>query len=290
MPKRSALMVILATLGFAGMGAIVKATSPSLSTEAVVFFRNAFGLLVLLPWIGWHGGFARMKTSSLRLHLLRSLAGLGSMYCFFFAISHLRLADAVLLNYTVPLFMPFFAFLWLGEEIPRNIRTALVIGFVGVALILKPASGIIDSFALVGLCAGILGALAQVTIRRLTRTESITRIVFYFGVVGTLVSSPAVLQIDFHMQPEMWGLLALMGFLATAAQLLLTRGYSDAPAAQVGPFIYCSVIFAMAFDWAIWAVSPDVWSLLGTLLVCSGGILTISRGKRGFRRRLTIDA
>ena len=238
-----------------------------------MFFRSAVGLVVLLPWVarlGWRG----LGTVHFKEHVIRSLAGLGAMYCFFYAIAHMRLADAVLLNYSLPMFMPFVESLWLGEPFPRRLWSPIGLGFLGVLFILKPGLGVFEPVALVGLLAALFAAVAQVGVRRLTQTEPVTRIVFYFGVIATGVSA---LPLPFAwVTPEgLWVVLLLTGVFATLAQLFLTRAYAHAPASRVGPFIYSAVVFAGVLDWAFWGRLPDRMSLCGAALVCAAGILAL---------------
>lgn len=278
LPRAAAFMVASAFL-FAGMGVTVKLASQHLSNALVVFFRSALGLLMLLPWLLRLGG-GGLKTRHLGEHLVRGLAGLGAMYCFFYAIGRMRLADAVLLNYSLPLFVPFIESAWLGEPFERPLWPGILIGFLGLALILKPGLSLFDPVALVGLAAALFAALAQVGVRRLTSTEPVTRIVFYFGIVSTAVSAvPAAFTWTTPPQSLLPTLLAL-GLTATLAQLFMTRAYAYAPAAQVGPFIYGAVLFAGAFDWALFKKLPDALTLAGAVLVCSAGILTLKLARK----------
>lgn len=272
--ERGALLMVASALFFAGMGAAVKLASRALPTTEVVFFRNALGLVVLLPWairLG-RGGLA---TSHAGEHLVRGFAGLAAMYCFFYAIAHMRLAEAVLLNYSLPLFMPFIEEAWLGERMPRILWWPIGIGFAGLLLILRPGLGLFDPISLLALLSALLAAVAQVGIRRLTHTEPATRIVLYFGALSTLVSA---LPLPFTWRrPEtgLWALLLAMGVLATLAQICLTRAYARAPAAQVGPFIYATVVFAGFIDGWLFGQWPDRLFVMGALLVCVAGILTL---------------
>jgi drug/metabolite transporter (DMT)-like permease len=197
------------------------------------------------------------------------------MYCFFYAIAHLRLADAVLLNYSLPLFMPLIAQAWLGEAIPRALWRGLAVGFLGVVLILKPGLGLFNPAALVGLAAAVLAALAQVGVRRLTDTEPVTRIVFYFAAISTAVSALPLVRSWQTPEPRVWGVLLGMGLSATVAQLFLTRAYAHAPAAQVGPFIYACVPFAAFLDGVLFGLWPDALSIAGGILVTVAGVLTL---------------
>ena len=272
--RRGALLMIVSGLLFSATGALVKYISAHLPSEMVVFFRSAMGLLTLLPWV-WRHGFHQLKTKRLRGHLLRGLAGVTAMYCYFFTIGHLSLAEAVLLNYSTPLFIPFIAALWLGEKFSARLWVAISTGFAGILLILKPGLALFTPVSLIGVASGMFAALAMVSIRRLTRSEPTLRIVFYFSAVCTAVSAVPLLWRWQTPEPGLWILLMLVGAVASLAQWFLTRAYAHAPAAQVGPFTYSTVVFAAAIGWLFWGEVLDVLSFAGALLVCLAGILTI---------------
>lgn len=276
---RGALLMLASGLLFAAMGALIKNLSTSLPNEMVVFFRSFIGLLALMPWLVHHGP-SYFATRRVGAHLLRALTGLAAMYCFFYALGRLPLAEAVLLNYSAPLFIPLAALLWVGEGFSRTLWWPIAIGFIGIGLILKPGMGLFTPTALIGLAAGILSALAMAGIRRLTSTEPAVRIVFYFSLTATLVSAVPLLWAWQTPAPELWLKLLAVGVLASGAQILMTRAYAQAPAAQVGPFSYGIVVFAGLFGWTFWGELPDLVSLSGVLLVIAAGILTIRLGGR----------
>jgi len=259
---------------FAAMGAGVKLAARELPNAMVVFFRNAVGLAVLLPLL-LRKGLQGLHTRDVPGHIVRGLSGLASMYCFFYAIAHLRLADAVLLNQSVPLFIPLVGSLWLGERFPARLWGVIGLGFAGLLLILKPGTGLFTPVSLVGVASAVLAAVAQVGIRRLTRTEPVTRIVFYFGLIGSAVSAvPAALAWR-DPSPALWGVLLTMGVFATAGQLALTRAYGHAPAAQIGPFIYVGPVFAGLLDWWIWETLPDALFVAGAVMVVAAATLML---------------
>lgn len=276
-PLAGALFVLGASFMFAMLGALVKTVSPFLNNEMVVFFRNLFALLFILPWISLsrpRGGF---RTGCFQLHLLRSAAGLGAMYCFFYAIAHLQLSEAFLLSATSPLFIPLIAYVWMREPVTRNVRGAVIIGFVGIVLILKPGFGIFQPEMFVALTAGVLVAMAMVTIRRMSAMEPALRIVFYFTVISTLISAVPLAWSWESTQPGIWWVLILIGLLAVIGQFLLTQGYSLAPAAQVGPLTYGSVVFATINGWLFWGEALDLMTWAGAILICIAGIITTRR-------------
>ena len=269
----AALCMVASGAGFAALGGIVRLVSSELDTAEIVFLRNATALVFLLPWLIISGTKA-WRTQRLRQHCLRAAFGLSAMYCFFFALARLTLAEAVLLNYTAPLFMPIFARLWLNEPLSKSTLTAVAIGFVGVLLILKPGANLFQLASLVGLAAGALAALAMMTIRRLSSTEPAARTVLYFTVFSTAISAgPVTLDWQLSMNSTVL-IMAGGGLIAIASQFLITRAYSLAPAARVSPFTYSTVVFAAIIGWLGWRESLDGLFICGALLVIVAGAVT----------------
>ncbi len=272
-PVAGALSVLSASFTFALLGALIKVVSSSLTNEMVVFFRNFCALIFILPWLWYSRPQGGVRTTFFQLHLLRTMAGLGAMYCFFYAIAELQLSEAFLLAATAPLFIPVIAYVWIREPVRRKVRGAIVLGFIGIVLILKPGLGMFQPVALIGLGAGILAALAMVSIRRMSASEPAIRIVFYFTMLGTLISAVPLIWSWQLPKLEIWWLLFLIGLLAAVGQFLLTKGYSLAPAAQVGPFTYGNVVFATFLGWVFWGETLDVLTWVGAFLICVAGII-----------------
>lgn len=277
---RGALAMILSSLAFAIMGACIQVCAQTLSNGMVVFFRNLSGLAFLSP-ILIRGGREVLKTTHFREHVFRGLAGLSSMYCFFYAIAHMRLADATLLNYTLPLFIPVVEALWLGEPMPARLGVPLALGFLGVVVVLRPGSGIVTAAAVFGLLAGFLSAVAQTGVRRLTKTEPTVRIVIYFALMGSSISALALPFVWVTPAPAVWAVIVLMGLAATTGQLLMTKAYSHAPASQIGGFVYTGVIFAALMDWLRLGLTPSSTFFAGAALVMASGALMFRMASRG---------
>lgn len=270
--------MVAAALLFALMGAMVKLLSQSLPNAMTVFLRSALSLMVLLPPM-LKRGVGQLRTRHLREHIVRGSFGMAGMYCFFFVIAKLGLAEALLLNYSLPLFIPLVERVWLGEPTPRGIWKPLSIGLLGLVFILKPGLGLFQPAALVGVMGAVFAAIAQVGVRRLTLTESVRTIVFYFSACSTFIALGPALFAWKTPGFDSWPIILAMVVSGTVAQLSMTRAYQLAPAAQVGPFIYGSVAFAACFDWALFSRHPDVLSSLGTALVIGAGILVL-RGRQ----------
>ncbi len=271
---KGASLVVASGFAFALVGLLIKQLSDNLNTEVIFFWRNLFGVGILLPWL-IRNGLAAARTHCFPLHMVRSVAGMAATFCYFFALGRIPLADAVLLNFTAPLFVPLFALLWIGERPITKIALALAIGFAGTVLILKPGTALFSPHALIGLMAGVLGGLAVVAIARMAATEPATRIVFYYTVTGLILST---LPLPWRWQtPSLDELLLLLaiGALATLAHWLFTRGCVIAPVRNVNPLMYTSVVFAALFGWVFYDEGLGIYTQLGILLVCLGGTLAI---------------
>jgi len=181
----------------------------------------------------------------------------------------------VLLNQSMPLFIPLVERTWVGGRIPRRLWGVLALGFAGLLIILRPGTGVFEPVALVGLASAVFASISQVGIRRLTRTEPVTRIVFYFGLVASVASAPPAAWWWKSPSAATWGVLLLMGVFATVGQFTLTRAYVYAPAASVGPFLYAGPVFAGLLDWLIWGRLPDALFVLGAGIVVAAATLAL---------------
>ncbi|MGB4344371.1 MAG: DMT family transporter [Moraxellaceae bacterium] len=273
--KGAALLALSAIL-FATMGVFIRLASHSVGNEIVVFARNLAGLVLLLP-IMLMQGEAGLRTSVFPRHLWRALTGLTAMYGFFYAIAHLPLSSAMIFTYSSPVFIPLVAWLFLKEPMTRRAWLSALIGFVGVALVCKPDEGLVNHFALIGLGSSVLAATAFVTVRALGATEPATRVVFYFALISTVVSTIPLFWAGRRITPHEFGLLAAVGILATLSQLCLTRAYALAPANRIGPVTYLAIVVAGIYAWALWGETPDGYALTGTGLILAASLAGLRR-------------
>ncbi len=279
-PVQGAALLALSALLFSLMGVGIREVSVSVNNESVVFLRNLVGVLFFLPLILFKG-LRPLKTTRLKSHLLRTTYGLAAMYCFFYAIAHLPLADAMLFTYSAPLFTPLIAWWWLKEPLSKRMLLTTVVGLSGVLLVAKPSAALLDSHALIGLTASVMAAFAFVSIREMSDTEPAYRIVFYFSLFSALLSA---IPLTWAWQPineyDLW-LLLVIGLLATSSQIIMSKAYSLASPGLIGPFAYLAIVFAGLIAWLRWGETPDVTSLIGAALIFSASLLSIARGKGG---------
>lgn len=247
-------------------GALIRLLSEDLETAMLVFSRSILGLVILLPWL-CRKGTGAIKTNRLGLHVMRGMVGITAMYCLYYAWGHLPLAQAALLKQTAPFFIPVIAFVWLQERINLATKISLLVGFVGVFIVLNPSNQAFQWASAVALTGAFLGALAKVTVRKMTDTEPSARIVFYFSFFTAILSFlPAIY---FWQTPniEQSVLMLLMAVLSTFAQLFISRAYALSEAGVLAPFTFSSVAFAAFLGWFFWGDVLTYPIVIGVVLI-----------------------
>jgi drug/metabolite transporter (DMT)-like permease len=279
-------LMVLSTLLFATMGVCVKVASSDCSTGEMIFYRGLIGVLGMFILARAHG--VTLATQAIRSHLLRSLVGVASMFMWFYALQFLPMATAVTLNSMSSLWI---AVLLMGAALFRRRQghqpvdpralLAILAGFIGVALVLRPSisSGQIP-YAAVGLASGFVSALAYLQVGRLAQSgEPELRIVFYFSVAMTVFGLVASLpQGLHHLSWAKLGVLLCIGLSATLAQLLLTRAYNIGRALTNASLQYLGIGFACLYGVTFFS-DKLTWMLLSgiAMIVCSGIYATTLR-------------
>ncbi|MBL1141517.1 MAG: DMT family transporter [Proteobacteria bacterium] len=263
---------------FAVMAMCIKIASSELPAPQLVFFRSLIGLLIIVP-IVLPKGLTFIKTPVLHMHIFRGFISVCAMICFFYAIGHVGLSESTLLNATSPLFIGLMSMPILKEKVSVSTAIALIIGFIGVALILKPGTALFTLAALVGLCSGLFIASAKVLVRYMATTEPVLRTVFYFSITTTLYSGALMLWL--WQTPNLFdiSIMVLAGICATGGQTLLTYSFTHNDAVTVAPFTYVTVVVATLIGWIGWEELPDIGSSIGTILIISACISLSFQGK-----------
>lgn len=287
LPNLKSLWMLVAALGFAIMGVLVKIGAAKFSSAELVFYRSAFGLLVIYAYI-----FANklpLKTPVLAKQTSRGLVGFASLVLFFYAIAHLPLATAITLNYTSPLFLALFMPFLLRLEhktsdSKKGLYIAVVLGFIGVVLLLKPTLQSEDALAgALGLLSGIGAALAYVHVKQLGNVnEPDWRTVFYFTLISTIGAGAWMGFSWIFMQnftPITLSDLALLvglGVSSTIAQLALTRAYRTGNTLVVASLAYVTVVLASLLGIVLWQEQLSISEWLAIGLIILSGIISVN--------------
>lgn len=278
--ENAPLGIALITAAFfcaAVMSAFGKAASgvPALQ---LLFLQYGISFLVFLPVVA-REGIGSLRTSHLGLHVFRSVTGSVCQLLFFISVKSIPLMDAVLLSNAAPLFIPLVVYVWFRKTVQPLVWLSLLIGLAGIVLIIKPSATMFrDPAALIALSAAVFSALALVATNKLSATEPPTRILVYNFGISTLLLTPLC---AFAWQPptgRQWLLLVGVGLSMAVTQYLIILAYRQASAASISPFNYTVVIFSGLLGWILFGNVPDWISVLGTALICAGGILSIRAG------------
>jgi drug/metabolite transporter (DMT)-like permease len=244
----------------------------------IVFFRNFFGLVVMLPWLARHrlGG---LRTERFGLHALRGVIGLIAMTLWFTSIQLLPLAEATALSFTAPVFTTILAALILGEVMRVRRWTATICGLVGALIVLRPGAQAIDPAALLAIGTALIWGVGTIVVKLLARTEPPETIVTYLVLFLTPVSLvPALFVWQTPTLVHLAGFAAL-GALASVGHLCMTRAFAAADASYVAPFDYLRLPLVALTGYIIWSEVPDVWTWLGAAVI-AGSALYIARRER----------
>ena len=280
-----------AALSFSLMYALMKwaATLEPVSAGEMVFYRSIFGLPVVLFWVlSLKGGLASLSTRRPMVHVWRCALGVTGILLIFQGLRLLPLADATTIGFTAPIFATLLSILFLKEKVGRHRWTAVVLGFLGVLVMVRP--GAEGAPPLAGLMFALGGAFVAasvtVTLRQLGKTESATAIVFWFFVACATVGGVLTL-IDGHNHS--WAVLAILaagGLAGGLAQLLMTTSLQHAPVSALAPLDYLQMVGAVVLGWLLLSDAPTLATLAGAALIAGSGLYTAWR-ERVLRREIT---
>jgi drug/metabolite transporter (DMT)-like permease len=276
---KSGWMLVAAAL-FALMSVLVKQASATFSPAELVFYRSAFGLVAIWTVIAARQRriFAPLATAHAHAHVLRGLSGFAALVLFFYALANLPLATAVTLNYTAPLFLAVLSAWWLRERHGRSLVGAVLLGFFGVVLLLRPQ--LQDQAwlpALAGLVSGMLAAVAYVNVKQLGRLgEPEWRVVFYFTLIATVGGAAWMAAAGWHVpRAQDWPWLIGIGLTATLAQLALTRAYHRGRTLTVGALAYTTVGFSALYGVLLFDERLPLAAWLGMGMVAAAGVWAV---------------
>lgn len=271
---------------FSLMSLLVKAVGQRLPSQEIVLWRGIVTVVLSYAALKRARVSARGTPGKRRLLILRGLLGFGALSCFFYAVVHLPLADATVIQYTNPVFTALIAAAVLAEPIGARELLAVLISLTGVTLIARPGflfeagAAPLDPVAVtVALAGAILSAAAYVTVRRLGRTEHPLVIVHYFSIIVVLGSLPIASPGMLWPTGIEWAGLVGVGVTTHIAQVYLTKGLAAEPAGRAMAVGYVQIVFAALLGAIFFTEFPGVLGVAGAALVI-GSTLWLGRGRK----------
>jgi len=280
------LFKLASTVAFALMLTLIKLASGRVPAGEVLFARSFFGIIPVVVYLAVLGEFpASLKTKRPLGHVRRSLVGTVSMFCWFTAVASLPLPDATAISYSGPLFGVCFAAALLHEKVRAFRWIAVGVGFCGVLIVLSEQmsglGGALDGGRTIGaalaLTSAVLGAIAAVTVRELTATETTGAIVFYFSASGAVFS---MLTVPFGWVVPTLGeavMLVTAGLFGGVGQVLMTQSYRHAEASVIAPFDYVNMIWIVVLSYLVFGEVPTGVVVTGSLVVIASGCFVVWR-------------
>lgn len=272
-------LMVLAVFLFTLMDTIGKSLTLSYPVQQTVWGRYFFQFAWMLLLIPRFGLRELVRTRRLGLHIGRGLLLALATLCLFSAISFVPLADAYTISFTAPLFVTILSIPILGERVGWRRWMAVLVGFAGVLIVIRPGLGAVHWALLLPLVTALCFALYQILTRMVGGQpgESALAMLFYLAVVGTVVTSVIA---PFYWQPVAvadWGWMIAMGGLGAIGHLVLIRALARAPASLLSPFIYTQIVWALILGYLQFGDLPDGWMLLGCAVIVGSGLFVFYR-------------
>lgn len=276
------IWMALCGLGFSVMAAFVKLAGQSqLNIFEITFFRVLIGFLMLVPFIA-KSGLVSLHTQYIKAHALRAVLGFVAMICAYLGIAKLELATYTALSFTKPLFAVILAVIILKEDVRWRRWAATIVGFIGVLVMMQPGSNTFNPWALLALGDAMSIALLITILKRLPASETPLVMLFYYGLIGTLLIAPfAILQWQWPT-PTQWLYLLAIGSTGALSQYWWILAFKAGEASVVAPFDYLRLLFAGMIGFAIFGELPDHWTLIGSAMIIGS---TVYIAQREARRR-----
>lgn len=274
---RAALLMLASTVGFGLMAICIRLASQTEPVAEIAFFRNLFGLLALLPVLvlpalrgGGDGvGHLRgvLRTTQLRRYFVRCLIGVVSMWMGFWSIANLPLSQAIALAYSSPIFVTIAAVLMLGETVRLRRWLAVIAGFLGMLVIVRPWSQAFSLGSLVAVAAALITAIVAIQIKQLSRADGSDTIVLWTYLFWVPMSLLPALWVWHPPQGMAWLWLLLSGALGTVGQLLWTRALKLGEVSALTPISFVQLVIVTIAGWLWFGETLDRWTLAGAAII-----------------------
>ncbi len=281
---RGSAWMALGAMCFALQVTTVKLLGEGYNSFLITFLRSVTMLLLVLP-AAMRVGTEVLRTQRLKVHALRGLMSGISLFCLVYAFMHLPLADATAYTFTKPLFMTILIALILPEVVFWQRWVAVVVGFVGVLIMMRPGAGGLDPNAFVALGGAFFFACTNVLVKQLSETERPVTILLYAAIFTSLISFPPALFVWEWPDAYGWCLIVLMAAFSGSNQYLMIRAWRVADASAVVPFDYTRLIWSGLIGWYFFSELPDVFTLVGAGVIVAAALYIAFHEARSTRRR-----
>ena len=277
---RGILLMCSAGFCFAVMDAGVKHLTVDYPVPQVIWARYTFHFLLMLLFLGPQHRMSLLHTSRLRTQLMRSLLLFGATVNMFFALKYIPLAEAATIGFANPLVVTALSVPILGETVGGRRWAAVLIGFAGVLVVLRPGFGVMHWAAVLPLGMAFCYAIYQILTRLLAGKDNPRTILFYTALVGTVISSFAMPFVWTPPTLEVWLLMVAIGAIAGIGHYALIKAFEMTPASVLAPFGYIALIWVILAGFIAFGDLPDQWTVSGAIIIVGSGLYIVHRERR----------
>ncbi len=275
-PTKGLLYMFLATIVLACMHGMVRYLGGELHPFVIVFYRNLFGTIAILPLV-FRLGLPALRSHNPRIIVLRSVSGIIAMLTWFYSLSKVPTAEATALSFTAAIFTALVAYILLKEKMKSHRWIAIFGGFIGVIIVLQPDAGNFDPYMLLVLVSCVFWGLSVTLVKILTRTDSITSIVAWMSILLTVMSLPPALFYWQWLSVDQFLLLSAMGVMATLGHLAMTQALSLADTTAVMSIDFMRLIWAALIGFYFFSDPLEISTWIGAIIIFSSGLYIIFR-------------
>ena len=278
------LCILCAAFCFSLMSVFIRLAG-DLPTMQKIFFRNLVAAVAAFLMLAREGNGYRIRRDCLGGHAARCITGFIGMIANFWAIDHIGIADANMLNKLSPFFAILMSMLVLREYPKRVDILSVVVAFIGAVFVVRPGAGLASLPALVGVLGGLGAGTAYTFVRQMTQKgERGTEIVMVFSLFTCVMSVPFFLISYQPMTAMQWVYLLLAGCAAAGGQLSITAAYRHAPAKEISVFDYSQIVYAALWGFFLFGEIPDAMSIIGYVIIIGAAVFRCLYNLRADRR------
>ena len=249
----------------------------------IMEMRSVIGLFMLWPLIRLSGGFAAVKTTRLRAHIVRNAFHYVAQFSWFYALTLIPLAQVVAIEFTMPIWTALLAVAFLGERMNAWKVAAIVLGLAGVAIIVRPTAGAIEPGQLIALAAAVGFSISLTMVKALTRTDSGVAITFWMLAVQSVYGLAPAWSTWQAVSAHVWPWVLVIALCGTYAHYCMARAMLHADATVVVPMDFLRVPLTAVAGWLVYAERIDLYTVAGALLILVGNLLNLKRATAGSR-------
>ncbi|WP_233270318.1 DMT family transporter [Chachezhania sediminis] len=279
-PQMQGVLLMCAGVAFLSANdAIAKALTSGYSPLQILFLRNVIALPFTVVIALVMGGPSALRSHRPLAHLLRGALWVVATMMFFTSFIYLPLAEATALFFVAPFFITVISALFLGADIGWRRWLAVLAGFIGVLVIIRPGAATFQPISLLPVATALVAAMLMLSARWVDPRESVWTLLVYLTGTAAVLSVPIVPFVWVPVRTgDLW-LFAAIAVAGTAGMTMMTQAFRLAPAVVVAPLDYTGLLWATVFGWIFWRESPDMMTMIGAGIIIASGVFTILRDK-----------